>query len=199
MPLTTLPPGSHAIKPERPRGGRGVFGWTFFDPANLLCIGLVGTAIVRVVLAMQARNDPDLFMVALLYACMAAFLRGYFFVYYHGSRLGLSVIWLVLCSGLLASAAFWQDRAGAVTVLRDVEVTLPPEPGFQVAAVLHVAAVITLGLHFLMPRHWLMRATDQVADRVGLDLGSGSPIEQLEATHRPQKKVPRQTDELPRE
>lgn len=161
-----------------PRGIEGFFGWTFFDPANLVCVTLLTVAAVLVVLAMRARSAPDVPIAIALYVCLAAFLRGYFFKYYHGGPFGRVVVLLVLLLGVLGSAALWFDSARAHVVLRaSGPVTLREAPGFRTAAVLHLAAALTLLLHFVVPRRWMLRATDELADRAGRDAAHDAPAE----------------------
>ncbi len=163
-----------------PRGIPGLFGWTFFDPANLVCVPLLGIAATLVVLSMRARGAPDWQMPLGLYLCLAVFLRGYFFSYYHGRSLGRVVVLLVLLLGLGISAALWEDRAGAFEVLRDgAVVQVPPAEGMHVAALLHLASAITLFVHAVLPRRWLVRVTDVVADRHGADTAPDAPIETI--------------------
>jgi hypothetical protein len=117
-------------------------------------------------------------MAIALYVCLATFLRGYFFEYYHGGAFGRVVVVLVLVLGLLGSAALWFDSARAHVVLRAAgPVTLREAPQFRVAAILHVAAALTVLLHFFLPRRWLIRATDELADRAGRDAAPDAPPE----------------------
>lgn len=163
-----------------PRGIEGLFGWTFFDPANLVCVTLLTVSAALVVIAMRGRGAPDWQMPLGLYLCLAVFLRGYFFSYYHGRSLGRVVVLVVLLLGLGISATLWEDRAGAYEMLRRGEVVrVPPAEGFHVAALLHLASAITLFVHALMPRRWLIRATDELADRGGADTAPDAPIETI--------------------
>ena len=45
-----------------PRGIRGFFGWTFFDPANLVTIVFMSSAALLAVLSMRARGAADWYM-----------------------------------------------------------------------------------------------------------------------------------------
>ena len=65
-----------------PRGVRGFFGWTFFDPANLVCVGFLLAAATLTIVSMRDRGAVDWYMPIGLYICLAAFLRGYFFSYF---------------------------------------------------------------------------------------------------------------------
>ena len=163
-----------------PRGIEGLFGWTFFDPANLVCVTLLSIAAVLVILAMRGRGAPDWHMPLGLYACLAVFLRGYFFNYYNGGSTGRVAALLVLLLGLGASGALWEDRAGAFEMVRDgVVIRLPEASGFHVAALLHMAAAITLFTHAVLPRRWLVQATDELADRRGRDTAPDAPLETI--------------------
>jgi len=154
-----------------PRGIRGFFGWTFFDPANLVCVGFLGAAATLTIISMRDRGAPDWYMPIGLYICLAAFLRGYFFSYYHGHSLSRVTNLLILLFGFLVSAALWEERTAAHEVLRAGGVyTVPAAEGFHMAALLHLACAITLSIHFLLPRHWLIRMTDQVVDRTGFEI-----------------------------
>lgn len=153
-----------------PRGIRGFFGWTFFDPANLVCIAFLSIAASLCIISMTDRGAPDWYMPIGLYVCFAAFLRGYFFSYYHGTAFSRVTTLLILLVSLLISAVLWEDRFPAHQVLRTGGIyTVPAADGFHVAALLHLSSAITLFLHFLLPRHWLIRVTDQVVDKTGLE------------------------------
>lgn len=176
----------HPEPPRRPhilgpRGLEGLFGWTFFDPANLLAVTLLTASAVLAVVSMRGRGAPDWYMPLGLYLCLAVFMRGYFFAYYHGRAIGRVTVLLVLLFGLLASAALWADRAEPHDVLRaDGVAALPPAAGFHVAALLHVVIAATLLLHLLVPRRWMIRATDEIADRSGRDAAPDAPPETID-------------------
>ncbi len=178
-PIRTL------IRKVGPRGFEGVFGWTFFDPANLVCVTLTVASAVLVIVSMRGRGAPDWHMPLGLYLCLAVFLRGYFFQYYNGGSFGRVTVLLVLLFGLLASAALWEDRSLPHEVLRaDGVRQVPSAPGFHVAALLHVAAAATLLIHIVLPRRWLLRATDELADRSGRDAAPDAPPETVGNTDR---------------
>lgn len=163
-----------------PRGIQGLFGWTFFDPANLVSVGLLLTSAILVVGAMRSREAPDWGMALGLYACIFLFLRGYFFNYYHGRAFGRITVILVLLFALLASAALWEDAAPAHQALRAEGVReVPRAEGFHVAALLHLVTAVTLFIHVCLPRRWVIRATDELADRSGLDTAPDAPIETI--------------------
>jgi hypothetical protein len=173
------------IRKVGPRGIEGFFGWTFFDPANLVCVGVLSAAAVLVVVSMRGRGAPDWYMPLGLYLCLAIFLRGYFFNYYNGRSLGRVGVLLVLLLSLTASAALWEDRSDPHQVLRPpgTLVTLPEAVGFHVAALLHGLAAVTLFIHALLPRGWLVRATDELADRSGRDDAPDAPPESRRRTN----------------
>lgn len=174
----TLP--RRIIRRIGPRGIEGLFGWTFFDPANLVCVTLLSVAAALVVIAMRGRGAPDWQMPLGLYLCLAVFLRGYFFSYYHGRSTGRVIVLVVLLLGLSISAALWEDRAAPHELLRQGQVLrVPPSEGMHVAALLHMASAITLFVHALMPRRWLIRATDELADRGGADTAPDAPLETI--------------------
>ena len=162
--------GFKSILTVGPRGIRGLFGWTFFDPANLVTITFMGTAALLAILSMRERGAADWYMPFGLYVALAAFLRGYFFSYYHGSSISRVTTLLVFILGTLATAALWEERVSAREVLRAGGVfTVSEAPGFHFAALLHIAASSAVFIHFLLPRHWLIKMTDQVVETTGLD------------------------------
>ena len=164
-----------------PRGIQGLFGWTFFDPANLVSVVVLLTSAVLVVLALRAREAPDWGMALGLYACIFLFLRGYFFNYYHGRTFGRIAVVLILLLALVASAALWEDAAPAHRALRAEGVRdVPRAEGFHVAALLHLVAAITLFIHVCLPRRWVIRATDELADRTGRDGAHDAPLETID-------------------
>lgn len=163
-----------------PRGFHGVIGWTFFDPANLIAVALLAVAAGLCVYGLQRRDASDWYMPLGLYACLAAFLRGYFFQYYHGGRFGRVFVLALLSFGLLASALLWEDRAQAYR-LRQGEhfVRIEGEPAFHWAALLHGVALATLLIHVLLPRRWLMRVTDEISERADMDTAPDAPVETI--------------------
>lgn len=164
-----------------PRGIQGLFGWTFFDPANLVAAPLLTLSAVLCVFAMRGRGAPDWGMPIGLYVCMALFLRGYFFNYYHGRALGRLLVLLILEGALLLTSALWADRAPAYEALRATGVVqVGASRGFEIAAVLHLVIAATLAIHFLVPRRWMIRATDEIADRRGRDTAPDAPLESVD-------------------
>ena len=160
-----------------PRGQRGILGWAFFDPANLVCVTCLSVSAVLVVLALRSRGAPDWYMPLGFYVCLAVFLRGYFFSYYHGSRFGRVTVMVILLLTLLASGAFWYERAAAHEVIyhQDV-VSVEHSRALVFAALLHVLSAIALFVHLVLPRRWLIRFTDELADSAGRELAKDDPI-----------------------
>ena len=168
------------VRKVGPRGVDGAFGWTFFDPGNLVSLGLLMASMGLVVISMRARGAPDWYMPFGLYLCLCAFLRGYFFNYYHGKTVERVVVLAILVGGILYSAALWEDRATAQEVLRQHGVfVVPPAHGFHVAALLHVTCAIALMVHNLLPRNWLVKATDGLAERTGRENLPDAPLETI--------------------
>lgn len=164
-----------------PRGIKGLFGWTFFDPANLVSLTLLVISAVLVINAKQSRGAPDWGMALGLYVCIGLFLRGYFFNYYHGRAFGRITVVLILLLTLLASAALWEDAAPAHRALRMEGVRdVPRAEGFHIAALLHLVVTATLFIHVCLPRRWIIRATDELADRSGRDQAPDAPIETID-------------------
>lgn len=185
-PAPTEPPEEKPTGVQRllrigPRGVQGLFGWTFFDPANLVAAPLLVLSAVLCVFAMRDRGAPDWGMPIGLYVCMALFLRGYFFNYYHGRALGRLLVLLILEGGLLLSSALWADRAPPFEALRATGVVKVAEAkGFEIAAILHLVIAVTLAIHFLVPRRWMIKATDEIADRRGRDTAPDAPLESVD-------------------
>ena len=86
--------------------------------------------------------------------------------------------------GALASAGLWEERSGAHEVLREGGVyTVPEAEGFHVAALLHLTCAAALMIHFLAPRRWLIKFTDQVVDRAGLEETLGEESAKVHEAH----------------
>lgn len=169
------------IKRLGPRGIDGLFGWTFFDPANLVCVSLMVISAYLSVTSMRARGAPDWFMPIGLYVCLAALMRGYFFNYYNGKLLSRVLVWLVLILGLLATAFLWEDRSLPHDTLRRTgRIALTASPRFHTAALLHVIAAVTLTIHYLLPRRFLIKYTDELADLAGRDHADDAPPESVD-------------------
>lgn len=177
-PPASAPAPRRSIRRIGPRGIEGVLGWSFFDPANLVCVTLLGIAALLTVLAMRDRGAPDWYMPLGLYACIALFLRGYFFNYYHGGSVGRVTVLIVLLVALGASALLWEDRAAPYeTLRRGAVVSLPRAEGFHIAALLHIVSAFTLFAHAVLPRRWLVRATDELGALGGADLAERADID----------------------
>ena len=148
-----------------PRGIQGFLGWSFFDPANIVCVLCLLVSAILVVHSIQARGSLDWRMAVGFYVCLAAFLRGYFFTYYHGRILSRCGVTLILLSAILASAYLWEERSTPYEYLttRGV-IQVDDDPGFHIAALLHCTSALTLFIHFILPRRWIIRMTDVVSE-----------------------------------
>ena len=147
-------------------GPRGIeaFWLDIFDPANLVTIVFMGTAALLAILSMRERGAAEWYMPIGLYVALAAFLRGYFFSYYHGSSISRVITLLIFVLGTLATAALWEERVSAREVLRAGGVfTVSEAPGFHFAALLHVAA--SVGLHSLFVAASLVDQNDRPSRR----------------------------------
>jgi len=151
-------------------------GWTFFDPANLVCVTCLSVAALLVVLAMRARAAPDWYMPLGFYLCVAVFLRGYFFNYYHGSRFGRVTVMVILLVSLLVSGAIWYERAAPheVIYVREI-IQVERSRTLHLAALLHLLSAIALFVHLILPRRWLIRFTDELADSAGRENAKDKP------------------------
>ena len=168
-----------------PRGIKGLFGWTFFDPANLVCVAFLGISAMLTVISMRDRLAADWYMPIGLYLCLATLLRGYIFNYYHGRAVARFLNLLILVSGLLVSAILWGERATEHEVLREGGIFhVAPADGFHVASLMHLASAIALAVHFLLPRHWLIRMTDQMVERAGQDEFFAEEAATIQLAHR---------------
>lgn len=141
---------------------RAMFRWTFFDPANLLSIGCLATAAVLTVLTFRSRAVGGAYMSMGFYLCIFAFLRGYFFAYYHCRRFWRGLVWLILSVSLIASGILWEDRAGAFELLTRAGVQkVKPASSMHVAAILHAVVAGVLTVHLWLPRRWLIRQREE--------------------------------------
>ena len=146
---------------------KAALGWTFFDPANLLCILLLTSAAVLSFKEMQLTGQRAIGMVLLYYACLTAFLRGYFFYYYYGGRFGRIVVYLLLFCSIIMGAAFWEDASLGFHYLSGITKSYkqPSEP-LHWCALLHCMSAICLTVHLLIPRRWLIKMTDDIVEIV---------------------------------
>ena len=149
-----------------PRGVKGFLGWSFFDPANIVCVVSLTAACILSALSIRDRGALDWRMAVGLYLCLAAFLRGYFFTYYNGRWLTRAVVLIVLLFGIMVSAALWEERSHAFEDVRASGIFhVPKAEGFHIAALLHCVSALTLLIHSLVPRRWMIKMTDVVSDR----------------------------------
>lgn len=183
------PPSPHAPAPAPAPAARArgraqrrwrLIGWTFFDPANLLSLTFLVAAALLSLRSFQRHSPEDLPIAGVLYLCQLGLLRGYFFSYYHGGLIGRLA--LLFANGItqLGSAALWLDRSEAWMHLQTEGAQLvEAQPALRWAAYLQLAMGATLLIHLLLPRRWLMRATDELADRGGQDEAADAPIESI--------------------
>ena len=171
------PPNQDASSPDQqtessvrlskvgPRGVKGVLGWTFFDPANIVCVSCLLASALLVGTSIDARGHLDWRMALGFYLCLAAFLRGYFFTYYHGRILSRCGVTLVLLLALLASAYLWEERSKPFEYLANEGVIyVDDDQGFHIAALLHCTSALTLFIHFVLPRRWMVKMTGAVSE-----------------------------------
>ncbi|MEE2789896.1 MAG: hypothetical protein VX589_21320 [Myxococcota bacterium] len=157
-----------------PRGIKGLFGWTFFDPANIVCITCLIASGALVMTSVQTRGSLDWRMALGFYVCLAAFLRGYFFTYYHGRILSRCGVTTILLAALLSSAYLWEERSKPFEYLAtNGIVQIEEDRGFHIAALLHCTSALTLFIHFVLPRRWMIKMTDAVSESrlTGTDVG----------------------------
>lgn len=146
---------------------KAALGWTFFDPANLLCILLLTSAAVISFKEVQLTGQRSVGIVVVYYACLAGFLRGYFFYYYYGGRFGRVVVYLLLFLSITIGAAYWEDASLGFHYLSGVSKAYKqPSEALHWCALLHCMSAICLTIHLLIPRRWLIKMTDDIAERV---------------------------------
>jgi len=149
-----------------------LLGWTFFDPCNLLSIILLSSGAILAFNEMRQLSLSHTWSVLLYYGCIAVFLRSYFHAYYHGSRVTRVAIFVPLLFGILAGGAYWSDAAlGFAYLSNHVLSNKPPNQGFYWASLLNIMCAISISVHLIMPRRWLVRLTDDIENRVPDDLG----------------------------
>jgi hypothetical protein len=171
-----------------------MLGWTFFDPVNLVCVSLLAASATLVVISMRNRGAADWYMPLGFYVCIAAFLRGYIFNYYSGRPVARVLVLFALLLGILGSAALWEERTAPHEVLRAGGVYhVPVAEGFHIAALLHLTCAIALLVHYMLPRRWLIRMTDEMADRSGLSADSAPGGEEEEAEAEPNATEPQES------
>ena len=146
---------------------KAALGWTFFDPANLLCILLLTSAAVLCFTEMQMVGQRAAWTVLLYYACLAGFLRGYFFYYYYGGQFGRVMVYLGLFTAITVGAAYWEDASIGFHFVDAGQKRFKPASGaLHWSALLHVMSGVCLTVHLLIPRRWLIRMTDDIMERV---------------------------------
>ncbi len=172
---------SAAQKNASHKSVRPLFGWTFFDPANLLsATGFIVCAFLTFT-AYKARGAEDAYMPLGLYAFLLVVLRGFFFTYYHGRFFWRHAVGLGLLLSVVASGILWYDAAEPHRLLNSVQIVQVPESlRLRIAAYLHGIIGIVLILHALVPRRWMLRVTDEIADGAGRDTAGDAPIETID-------------------
>lgn len=149
-----------------------VLGWTFFDPCNLLSIILLSAAAILAFNEMRQISLSHTWAVILYYGCLTAFLRGYFYYYYHGGKVARVLVYLPLLAGILVGSAYWSDAAKGFAYLSDLSLRMKPaSDGLHWAGLLNIMCAIALTVHIIMPRRWLVKITDDIENRVPDDLG----------------------------
>ena len=151
---------------------KAVLGWTFFDPCNLLSIILLSSAAILTFNEMQQISLSHTWVVIFYYGCIAAFLRGYFYHYYYGGKIARILVYCPLVLGVLVGSAYWSDAAKGFAYLSDYALRMKADSGgFYWASLLNVMCAISITVHLVMPRRWLVRITDDIENRVPDDLG----------------------------
>ncbi len=160
---------------------RPFFGWTFFDPANLIIItGFILSAVFSVT-GNLARDAADAYMPLGLYFFLLIVLRGYFFTYYHGSFFWRHAIRLGLFLSVIAAGVLWYDASEPHRMLSATGVVeLPYSLRLRAAAYIHGFIGLVLFLHGLIPRRWMFRVTDDIADGAGRDTAQDAPLETID-------------------
>jgi hypothetical protein len=166
----------HSGPPATQRTDQSVktlLGWTFFDPGNLLSIILLSSAAILAFIEMRQLSLSHTWSVMIYYACIAVFLRSYFYAYYHGTKITRVMVFTPLLFGILAAGGYWSDAAQGFAYLSEHTLsTKAPSQGFYWASLLHIMCAIAISVHLIMPRRWLVRITDDIENRVPDDLGT---------------------------
>ena len=158
---------SDTSKAPEVRTFKAALGWTFFDPANLLCILLLTGAAVLCFTEMQMAGQRAAWTVILYYACLAGFLRGYFFFYYYGGRFARVLVYLLLLMSIAVGAAYWEDASQGFHYFNgNMKAFKSASDALHWAALLHVMSGICLTVHLLIPRRWLIRIADDIMENV---------------------------------
>ena len=163
----TPPPVTASDVTDGTQTFKAALGWTFFDPANLLCILLLTGAAVLSFTEMQMVGQRAVWTVLLYYACLAGFLRGYFFYYYYGGRIGRVMVYLGLFTAIAVGAAYWEDTSIGFHFFEGGQKQFKAaSDALHWAALLHVMSGVCLTIHLLIPRRWLIKMTDDIMERV---------------------------------
>lgn len=154
-------------------GVKSFLGWTFFDPCNLLCIATLSASTILAFNESQLISLDRTWPVLIYYGCLAAFLRSYFYFYYYGGKLARLVVFALLMLALTVGGLYWNDAAKGFAYLSDgLLLEKGPSTGFFWAGLLHAMAGVSLTVHIIVPRRWLIRITEDIENRVPDDLGA---------------------------
>ena len=169
-----VPPPASTVEITTGPTFKAALGWTFFDPANLLCIILMTGAGLLAFNELASVGSGPVWLVILYYACIAAFLRGYFFYYYYGGPVARMLVYIPLVMGILIGAAYWEDLSSGFQFLHNQQTGAKGEsPGLHWSALLNCMSAIAITIHLMIPRRWLIRMTDDIQERVPENFGTG--------------------------
>ncbi|MGB0646601.1 MAG: hypothetical protein ACPGQS_05455 [Bradymonadia bacterium] len=152
---------------------KSFLGWTFFDPCNLLCITALSISTILAFNESQLVGLDRTWAVLIYYGCLAAFLRSYFYFYYYGGKLARIVVFSLLMLTLTVGGLSWNDAAKGFAYLSDGLLLEKGESaGFFWASLLHAMAGVSLTVHIIVPRRWLIRITEDIENRVPDEFGT---------------------------
>lgn len=151
-----------------------LLGWTFFDPCNLLCIILLFSASVLAFNEFKGSTAEHLWTIIIYYACVASYLRTYFYRYYYGTAVKRIMIYVPLMLAIVLGSAYWYDSSTGFAYLDGFSLkNTGRRPALYWASLLHLMSAISITCHLLMPRGWLIKITDDIESSVPEDLGVG--------------------------
>ena len=165
------PPEKHPVSTAP--GVKSLLGWTFFDSCNLLCVTALGVSNILAFNESQHVSLDRTWSVLIYYGCLAAFLRSYFYFYYYGGKLARLVVFALLILTIAVGGFYWNDASEGFAYLSDgLLLEKGPSTGFFWSSLLHAMAGVSLIVHFMIPRRWLIRLTDDLENRIPDNLGS---------------------------